>query len=61
MSFILYVVGFLIVIGGVVWGMLRAGVSTPWVLIVAIIVLGIGILSGVSRTRSKDLPKNPDA
>jgi len=61
MSFMLYVVGFLIVIGGVAWGLMRAGVPTTWVLIASIVLFGIGILTGVSRTRSRDLPKNPDA
>jgi hypothetical protein len=61
MSFMLYVVGFLIVIGGVSWGLMRAGVPTTWVIIAAIVLFGVGILTGVSRTRSRDLPKNPDA
>ena len=61
MSFMLYVVGFLIVIGGVAWGLLRAGVPTTWVIIASIVLFGVGILTGVSRTRSRDLPSNPDA
>lgn len=61
MSFGLYFLGFLIVIGGVAWGMIRAGLPTVWVIITCIILLGLGILSGVSHTRSKDLPKPPAA
>jgi len=61
MSFMLYVVGFLIVIGGVAWGLMRAGVPTTWVIIASIVLFGVGILTGVSRTRSRDLPSNPDA
>ena len=48
-----------IVIGGVAWGMIKAGMPTTWVIIAAVIMLGIGILSGVSHTRSRDLPKDP--
>ncbi len=59
MSFGLYVVGALIVIGGVAWGLIRMGVPTIWVIIAAIILFGLGILSGVARTRSRDLPKDP--
>jgi hypothetical protein len=59
MSFMLYVAGFLIVIGGVAWGLVKAGMSPTWVIITAIILLGIGVLTGVSRTRSRDLPKAP--
>lgn len=61
MSFVLYVAGFLIVIAGVAWGLITAGAPTVWVLITSVILLGIGILTGVSRTRSRDLPKGPSA
>ena len=54
MSFALYVIGFVIVIGGVAWAMITAGIALTWVMITCIILLGIGILTGVSRTRSKD-------
>jgi len=59
MSFGLYILGFAIVIAGVAWALVTAGVSSLYVMIVSVILLGIGILTGVTRTRSKDLPKNP--
>jgi len=61
MSFGLYVVGALIVIGGVAWGLIKVGVPTIWVIIASVILFGFGILSGVARTRSRDLPKDPSA
>jgi hypothetical protein len=61
MSFALYVAGFLVVIGGVAWGLIKLGAPTVWVIIVSVILFGIGILTGVSRTRSRDLPKDPSA
>lgn len=61
MSFGLYFAGFIIVIGGAAWGMVRAGLPTVWIIISCIILFGLGILSGVTRTRSKDLPKAPPA
>lgn len=61
MSFALYVVGFLIVIAGVAWGLVRAGVPTVWVIIASVILFGLGVLTGVTRTRSRDLPKDPSA
>jgi hypothetical protein len=39
---------------------MQAGVPTTWVIIASIVLFGIGILTGVSRTRSRDLPKDPD-
>ena len=38
-----------------------AGVPTIYVLIASVILLGLGIMSGVTRTRSKDRPQDPPA
>lgn len=61
MSFALYILGFLILIGGVAWALVTAGVSTLYVMITCVILLGIGIVSAVTHTRSKDRPKDPSA
>jgi hypothetical protein len=57
MSFAIYLAGFIILLAGVVWGMSVAGVPSIWIGIVALIFLGIGIITGVSNTRSKDPPE----
>jgi hypothetical protein len=54
MSFALYLIGFALLIGGIAWGLVTAGVPTLYVGIACLILLGIGIITGVSRTRSKD-------
>jgi len=54
MSFALYMVGFLIFMAGLIWGASVAGVPTLYIGIGALIILGLGIFSAVSRTRSKD-------
>ena len=54
MSFAIYTIGFVIFIGGVAWALTTAGLSHTWVAITCVILLGIGILTGVTRTRSKD-------
>lgn len=54
MSFALYLLGFAIFIGGVAWALIVAGVPQTYVLIGAVILLGIGIFTGVTRTRGKD-------
>lgn len=56
MSFGLYLVGFAVVIAGVAWGLTVAGVRPLYIAIACVILLGIGILTGVTRTRSKDPP-----
>lgn len=54
MSFALYMVGFVIFLGGLAWGAFVLGVPQIYIGIGALILLGIGIFSAVSRTRSKD-------
>ena len=56
MSFPIYLVGFLVVIGGVAWGLSVAGLPTLYIAIACVIMLGIGILTGVAKTRQKDSP-----
>ena len=54
MSFTLYLLGFFILIAGVAWGLNTAGVPTLYIAIACVILLGIAILTGVTRTRPKD-------
>jgi len=54
MSFALYMVGFVIFLGGLIWGAMEAGVPHLYIGIGAVILLGRGIFSAVGRTRSKD-------
>ena len=54
MSLIIYLIGFAFVIGGVAWALVVAGVSTVYVLITSVILVGVAILTGVTRNRGKD-------
>jgi hypothetical protein len=54
MSFALYAAGFVIVIGGLIYAAHLMHIPTHWIAVGAIILLGIGILSGVKATRQKD-------
>ena len=54
MSLIIYLIGFAFVIGGIAWALIVAGVSTLYVMIAVVILVGIAILTGVTRTRGKD-------
>ena len=55
MSFAIYFVGLLLLVDGIAWGLRVAAVSTAYVGIACLIVLGIGIMMAVSRTRTKDV------
>jgi hypothetical protein len=52
MRFFAYILGFLILIGGLAWGAIEAGAPQLWVTIGAVILLGIGLIGAASRTRS---------
>ena len=56
MSFAFYIVGLAVLIGGIAWGLVTAGVSTTHVAISCLIVGGTRIMMAVSRTRAKDPP-----
>lgn len=61
MSFALYFFGFLIVGAGIAWALIAAGLSDQNVMIACVIMLGLGIISAVTHTRSKDRPRDPSA
>ena len=54
MSFSIYIVGFLIVIGGLIYGASMLHVPSHWIVVGAVVLTGLGILSGVQATRQKD-------
>ncbi|MFG6458541.1 hypothetical protein [Roseateles sp. BYS96W] len=56
MSFALYIFGLAVLLGGVAWALLAAGLAATYVAIACLIVAGIGIMTAVSRTRLKDPP-----
>lgn len=56
MSFSIYIVGYLILIGGLIYGATLLHVPGQWIGVGAIVMVGLGILSGVANTRQKDPP-----
>ncbi len=54
MSFGLYAIGFAILIGGLIYGAHLVHVPAHWIVVGAVVLLGVGILSGVKATRQKD-------
>ncbi|HYZ87325.1 MAG TPA: hypothetical protein VE621_23120 [Bryobacteraceae bacterium] len=57
MSFSLYLLGFGILIIGLAYGAQMMGIPSRWIAVGVITLVGLGILTGVSRTRTRDLPK----
>jgi len=54
MSFGLYLAGFLILIGGLIYGATLIHMPTHWIVMGTVVLLGLGIVSGVKNTRSRD-------
>lgn len=57
MSFGLYAMGFVIVICGLTYGAYLMHIPTHWIVVGAVVLLGVGILSGVKATRQRDSVK----
>jgi len=56
MSFALYLIGLLLLVAGIAWGLSMTGLAPVYIGIASVIVLGVGIMMAVSRTRAKDPP-----
>jgi hypothetical protein len=54
MSFGLYAIGFVIMICGLIYGAYLMHIPAHWIAVGAVVLLGVGILSGVKATRQKD-------
>jgi hypothetical protein len=54
MSFGLYIIGYLIVICGLTYGATLMHVPAHWIAVMAIVLVGLGIVTGVKNTRPKD-------
>ena len=53
-SLAIYIVGFIILIGGLAYGASMAGLATQWIVVGVLVLMGIGVVLGVTRTRQKD-------
>ncbi len=56
-SFTAYLIGFIIFIVGLGLAAMLLGVATVWIGVGAVVLIGIGIITAVTRTRPKDLPE----
>jgi hypothetical protein len=58
-AFVLYVAGFVILLGGLVYGAFLLHVPQTWIGVGALVMIGLGIMMAVSRTKQRDTPKEP--
>lgn len=55
-SFSIYLVGMFVLIGGLAYGAHLAGLAPQWIAVGVVVLLGLGIVKAVSRTRRPDPP-----
>jgi hypothetical protein len=51
---IIYLVGTLLVVAGLAYGASRLGVSQVWIIAGALVIIGVGLMGGIVKTRQKD-------
>ena len=54
MSFGIYLTGFVVVIAGPIYGASLMHIPTHWIVVGGLVLVGIGILTGVKAARQKD-------
>ena len=52
----LYLVGFIILSIGVLLGASILGVGDRWLAVIGLVLLGLGVITGVVKTRRRDAP-----
>ncbi|MET4569375.1 hypothetical protein [Rhodanobacter soli] len=57
-SFALYLIGMIVVIGGLVYAAWLMHVPTQWLVVGVLVLLGIGIVGAVTHTRRRDPPES---
>jgi hypothetical protein len=54
MSFGIYVAGFVILIGGLIYGAVILHVAAHWIVVGTLVLFGLALVKGVQATRGKD-------
>ena len=53
-NMVIYLIGTLLVVAGLAYGANRMGVSQVWIIAGALVIIGIGLMGGITKTRQKD-------
>lgn len=57
-SFAIYLIGMIIVIGGLAYGAYLMHLPTQWLVVGIVVLVGIGIVGAVTKTRRRDPPES---
>jgi NADH:ubiquinone oxidoreductase subunit 6 (subunit J) len=53
-NFLVYLIGTLLVVAGLAYGASRLGISQVWIVAGALVILGLGVMGGIVKTRQKE-------
>ena len=60
-AFMLYAIGFVVLLGGLIYGAFLLHVPQTWIIVGALVIFGLGVMSAVSHTKQRDAPNPPGA
>ena len=60
-AFALYVLGFIVLLGGLIYAAHLLHVPQTWIIVGSLVVIGLGIMSAVARTKQRDPPAEAPA
>ena len=53
-NMIVYLIGTLLVVAGLAYGADRLGIGHAWIIAGALVIVGLGVMGGIVKTRQKD-------
>jgi hypothetical protein len=53
-NMLVYLIGTILVVAGLAYGATRLGVSHTWIIAGALVIIGLGLMGGIVKTRQKD-------
>jgi hypothetical protein len=53
-NLMIYLAGTLFVVAGLAYGASRLGISQVWIVAGALVIIGLGLMGGIVKTRQKD-------
>jgi hypothetical protein len=53
-NFVVYMIGMLIVAAALAYGASLLGVGTTWIVVGVLVLVGLGLMTGIVRTRHRD-------
>ena len=54
-SLTIFIIGFVILVAGLAYGASIAGLAPQWIVVGVLVLMGLGVAMGVTRTRQRDV------